>query len=67
MAGAAGEASPAGLDVARLLPEALAREREAELALQNVLSRRVRPRPPPSPRRLPRPPGGPARPVRGGS
>ena len=47
--------------MARLLPEALAREREAELALQNVLSRRVRPRPSP---RLPR---GPARPVLGGS
>lgn len=55
----------AGLDVARLLPEALAREREAELALQNVLSRRVRPRPSPCP--FPRLPRGPARPVRGGS
>lgn len=47
----------AGLDVARLLPEALAREREAELALQNVLSRRVRPRPSPCP-----PPASPAAP-----
>jgi len=55
----------AGLDVARLLPEALAREREAELALQNVLSRRVRPRPLPLP--SPRLPRGPARPVLGGS
>ena len=51
--------------MARLLPEALAREREAELALQNVLSRRVRPRPSPCP--FPRLPRGPARPVRGGS
>lgn len=59
----------AGLDVARLLPEALAREREAELALQNVLSRRVRPRPLPlpSPCPFPRLPRGPARPVLGGS
>ena len=55
--------------MARLLPEALAREREAELALQNVLSRRVRPRPLPlpSPSPFPRLPPGPARPVLGGS
>ena len=34
-------------DLGRLLPEARAREREAEAALETLLGRRVRPPPPP--------------------